>query len=86
VVCVSGIFCLIQSELEAVTRFALNGNPVPINIALAAAGAFFSATLAVFVAVEGRKFVAGVEAEISNPDEQERCLPAAGVGYGTIRL
>ncbi|KAJ6064120.1 major facilitator superfamily transporter [Penicillium canescens] len=84
VVCVSGIFCLIQSELDAVTRFALDGNPIPITIALTAAGAFFSATLAVFVAVKGRKFVAGVEAGPGDHDERERCLPAAGAGYGTI--
>ncbi|OQE19297.1 hypothetical protein PENFLA_c019G01138 [Penicillium flavigenum] len=84
VVCVSGIFSLSQAGLDAVTRFALDGNPVPINIALTAAGAFFSATLAVFVAIEGRKFGAGVEAGLGAYNERERVLPNSGIDYGTF--
>ncbi|KAJ6186448.1 Protein FMP42 [Penicillium mononematosum] len=84
VVCVSGIFSLSQAGLDAVTRFALDGNPVPINIALTAAGAFFSATLAVFVAIEGRKFGAGVEAGLGAYNERERVPPNSGIEYGTF--
>jgi uncharacterized membrane protein len=84
VVCVSGVFSLSQAGLDAVTRFALDGNPVPINIALTAAGAFFSATLAVFVAIEGRKFVAGVEAGSGTYNEREQVLPNSGIEYGTF--
>ncbi|CAI7667607.1 unnamed protein product [Penicillium viridicatum] len=84
VVCVSGIFSLSQAGLDSVTRFALDGNPVPINIALTAAGAFFSAMLAVFVAIEGRKFVAGVEAGLGAYNERERALPNSRIEYGTF--
>jgi hypothetical protein len=55
-VCISGVISLCQSALDAITHEKLHGDPTPINIGFAAAGAFVGVALTLFVAFAGRMF------------------------------
>lgn len=82
-VCVSGLINLAQTGLDSITHDVLQGNPIPVNAALAAAGALSGAVLTVFVTVRGREFVAGEQAKLDSSREYQRLLSDGQAGYGT---
>lgn len=83
VVCFSGITNLAQPALDALTHEVFVGNPIPVNVALAAGGVVLGTALTIFVAVMGRKFAD--EQEFGGSDEQERLLPGnQAIGYRSM--
>lgn len=81
-VCISGIFSLVQSGLDALTHLAFHGNPVPVNIALAASGAIVSATLAAFMRTERNTPVAEERMRLGGGGRVP--LTLSGSEYGTF--
>lgn len=79
--CASGIINLAQSGLDVLTHKVLKGNPIPINAALAAAGALAGIALTTFVTVRGRKFVAESRTGLDASGEHERLLSGGQVDY-----
>lgn len=56
ITCLSGLFNFSQSALDALTHGPLEGNPTPINIAMAAAGTACSLLLTGWVMFKGRQY------------------------------
>ncbi len=71
IICLSGLFTFAQSALQAITHDAFNGNPTPVNIALAGLGLVIGVILVAFVALKGRT----VQQEHAEEDERRSLLP-----------
>ncbi|KAH7028956.1 major facilitator superfamily domain-containing protein [Microdochium trichocladiopsis] len=56
ITCLSGLFNFSQSALDALTHGPLNGDPTPINIAMAVAGTLCGMLLTGWVVFKGREF------------------------------
>jgi multisubunit Na+/H+ antiporter MnhC subunit len=52
IICVSGLFNLSQTAIDALTKGLWHGNPVPINIILAAAAFVIGTALVIYVSVQ----------------------------------
>ncbi|KAJ1326018.1 MFS transporter LAT3 family solute carrier family 43 member 3 [Microdochium nivale] len=72
ITCLSGLFNFSQSALDALTHGPLEGNPTPINIAMAAAGTACSLLLTGWVMFKGRQY----EREMQDQEAQQQ--PALG--------
>ncbi|KAI0484365.1 amino acid transporter [Xylariaceae sp. FL0804] len=56
ITCLSGVVNFGQSGLDALTHGPLDGDPTPINIAMAVGGTVIGVALTAYVAVAGRKY------------------------------
>ncbi|KAL6855427.1 hypothetical protein ACO1O0_006573 [Amphichorda felina] len=83
IICIAGLTNFAQSGLDALTYGPLDGNPVPINIALGVSGGIVGISLTAYIYVNGRVFVKRQKAEIEADDERRRLLDGGGQGYGT---
>ncbi|KAK0971914.1 hypothetical protein LTS01_015184 [Friedmanniomyces endolithicus] len=54
IICLSGLVNLFQPAIDALTYEALDGNPIPVNVVLAALGFIFGVILVVYVRLRGR--------------------------------
>ncbi|KAK1821594.1 hypothetical protein LTR12_003988 [Friedmanniomyces endolithicus] len=54
IICLSGLVNLFQPAIDALTYEALDGNPIPVNVMLAALGFIFGVILVVYVRLRGR--------------------------------
>lgn len=52
IICVSGLFNLSQTAIDALTKGLWHGNPIPINIILAASAFVVGTALVIYVAVQ----------------------------------
>ncbi|KAF2011000.1 MFS general substrate transporter [Aaosphaeria arxii CBS 175.79] len=52
IVCVSGLFNLCQTAIDALTKRTFHGNPIPVNASLAVAGFIFGAALVLYVSIQ----------------------------------
>jgi uncharacterized membrane protein len=71
IICLSGIANFSQYGLDALTHRTFDGNPIPINAALAVAGFIVGMLLVIFVFVSVRKLREQGQAD---DDERERLL------------
>lgn len=83
IICIAGLTNFAQSGLDALTYGPLDGNPVPINIALGVSGGIVGISLTAYIYLNGRVFVKRQKAEIEADDERRRLLDGGGQGYGT---
>lgn len=67
IICLSGIANFSQYGLDALTHHTFDGNPIPINAALAVAGFIVGTALVIFVFVSVRQL-----REQGRVDEEER--------------
>ncbi|KAI1645884.1 putative MFS transporter [Daldinia loculata] len=56
ITCLSGLVNFVQSGLDVLTHGPLQGDPTPINAAMAAGGTILGATLTAYVVIQGRSF------------------------------
>ncbi|KAF1994549.1 MFS general substrate transporter [Amniculicola lignicola CBS 123094] len=93
IVCLSGLINLSQTGIDALTKKAFKGNPIPVNVTLAVAGFIIGTMLVTFVGWQGYKLRKKLEEEdaltTTNTDMNsimdsllEEDEPA---GYGTIQ-
>lgn len=62
IICISGVVNFSQTALDALTQGPLQGNPIPINIALVISSFVVGTALVVFVHLESRRLL-NTEAE-----------------------
>lgn len=77
ITCLSGLFNFSQSALDALTHGPLDGDPTPINIAMAVAGTLCGLLLTGWVVFKGREY----EREV-----QGQAQPAAAQGHAIERM
>ncbi|KAK4565926.1 hypothetical protein LTR86_003775 [Recurvomyces mirabilis] len=54
IICLSGLTNLFQPVIDALTFEAFGGNPIPVNVVLAALGFIFGLALVIYVRVRGK--------------------------------
>ncbi|KAK4544239.1 hypothetical protein LTR36_004449 [Oleoguttula mirabilis] len=74
IICFSGLVNLFQPAIDAVNYEMFHGNPIPINILLAALGFLFGVILVAFVWVQGRR-VQQKQAKEDAEFERRRMVP-----------
>ncbi|OTA58332.1 putative MFS transporter [Hypoxylon sp. EC38] len=91
ITCLSGLVNFVQSGLDALTHGPLEGNPTPVNAAMAVGGTILGVALTVYVVVQGRKFQQKKEKEAAERVQErlglireEREAEEAGTHYGTM--
>ncbi|RLL96447.1 hypothetical protein CFD26_103337 [Aspergillus turcosus] len=74
IICVSGLVNFSQYALDALTHGPFNGNPIPINIFLAAAGFVIGTGLVSYVQIEGKR-LRERRLAMEGEEERERLIP-----------
>jgi len=74
IICLSGLVNLFQPAIDALTYEALDGNPIPVNLVLAALGFIFGVILVVYVRLRGR-FVRKKQAREDAQVERMNMIP-----------
>ncbi|KAI1142088.1 putative MFS transporter [Hypoxylon sp. FL0543] len=72
ITCLSGLVNFVQSGLDALTHGPLDGNPTPVNAAMAVGGTILGVALTVYVVVQGRKFQRRLKQKEAAERVQER--------------
>ncbi|KAI0128239.1 putative MFS transporter [Hypoxylon sp. NC0597] len=91
ITCLSGLVNFVQSGLDALTHGPLDGNPTPVNAAMAVGGTILGVALTVYVIVQGRKFQQKKQKEAAERVQErlglireEREAEEADTHYGTM--
>ncbi|KAI1412234.1 putative MFS transporter [Hypoxylon sp. FL1857] len=72
ITCLSGLVNFVQSGLDALTHGPLDGNPTPVNAAMAVGGTILGVALTVYVVVQGRRFQRKLKHKVAAERVQER--------------
>ncbi|KAI0389156.1 amino acid transporter [Xylariaceae sp. FL0594] len=83
ITCISGVLTLSQSVLDALVHGPLDGNPTPVNVALAVGGTAVGLMLTAYVGVKSRAYKEETRQESCTPSEQMRLVGERHDGYGT---
>ncbi|KAI0134025.1 major facilitator superfamily domain-containing protein [Xylariales sp. AK1849] len=83
ITCLSGLVNFSQSGLDALTHGPLNGDPTPINIAMAVAGTAIGIALTAFVYIKGKNFREDLKEEVVIPERMPLIREVTGE-YGTV--
>lgn len=70
IICLSGLVNLSQYGIDALTLEAFHGNPMPVNVVLAAAGFWVGTMLVVFVWYQGKIVGIGEPSGYLDPEQQ----------------
>ncbi|KAI9372761.1 major facilitator superfamily domain-containing protein [Aspergillus egyptiacus] len=84
IICFSGLVNFAQYGLDALTHGPFDGNPIPINIFLAAAGFVVGSILVAFVAMSGKRIRAKQREEAAE-EERQRLIPEEEEGGNSLR-
>jgi hypothetical protein len=74
IICVSGLVNFSQYALDALTHGPFDGNPIPINIFLAAAGFVIGTVLVSYVQIAGKR-LKEKRLALEGEEERERLIP-----------
>ncbi|KAI1809213.1 amino acid transporter [Poronia punctata] len=85
ITCLSGVLTLSQSGLDALVHGPLQGNPTPINIALAVGGTVVGLTLTGYVAAKAKAYREEVQQISCVPSEQMRLICEDEESYGSLQ-
>ncbi|KAI1775354.1 putative MFS transporter [Hypoxylon cercidicola] len=91
ITCLSGLVNFAQSGLDALTHGPLEGDPTPINAAMAVGGTILGIVFTAYVVIQGRLFRRRLQQKEDADRVQERLelireeREAEEAGYGTIR-
>ena len=83
IICLSGLVNFVQSGLDALTHGPLNGDPTPINIAMAVGGTILGLVLTIYVAVKTRDYKEELKEE-SAPPERVPLIRETTAEYGAV--
>ncbi|KAI0017776.1 putative amino acid transporter [Xylariomycetidae sp. FL0641] len=84
ITCLSGLVNFSQAGLDALTHGPLNGDPTPINIAMAVGGTGISIALTVYVTIQDRKIREEASRDSQDATERIGLIREEPEEYGTM--
>ncbi|KAI0161477.1 major facilitator superfamily domain-containing protein [Xylariaceae sp. FL1272] len=84
ITCISGVLSFSQSGIDMLVHGPLNGNPTPINVAMAIAGTGIGLYLTFFVAIKTREYRDEMQHCQSSSEERLQLIREENEVYGTM--